>query len=154
MTRGGVAEQPRVAKTGWILLMVVSGLYILNGIAWFFAGPDAVTEDLAEALATTADALESSFPDAVTGEGREARWDAIYLASIGAMSFIAALNGYRRGTRWAWYVTWVLVFTIAAVGANGLTGTEGEVGGFVIFVLVLLILAVVGQLMAGRGAKT
>ncbi len=154
MTAAEVTEQPRMAKIGWILLMVVSGLYVLNGVAWFFVGPDAVAEDLAEVLGTTADALEDSFPEAVTGEGMEARWDAIYLTSIGAMSLIAARHGYRTGTQWAWYVTWVLVFTIAAVGANGLIGTEGEIGGFVILVLVLLVLAVVGQLLAGRGAKT
>lgn len=154
MTEAEAREQTRVAKIGWALLMLVSGLYILNGISWFFAGPDAVVDDLAEALGTTADALEGSFPEAVTGEGREARWDAIYLTSIGAMSFIAALNGYRRGARWAWYITWVLVFTIAAVAANGLIDIEGEIGFFVILVLVLLVLAIVGQLMAGRGAQS
>lgn len=144
-------QQTRAAKIGWGLLMLVSGLYALNGIGWFFAGPDSVVANLAERLGTTAADLESSFPEAAFGEGREARWVAIYLTSIGAMSFIAALNGYRRGTRWAWHVTWVFVATIAAVAANGMT--DGELGFFVIGVLVLLAIAIVGQLLAGRGAS-
>ncbi len=141
-------RQPRVAKIGWGLLMLVSALYILNGIGWFFAGPGSVVDDLAERLGTTAGDLGGSFPDAVFGEEREARWVAIYLTSIGAMSLIAALNGYRKGTRWAWYVTWVLVATIAAVFANGIA--DGELGFFVIGVGVLLVIAIAGQLMAGR----
>ena len=144
--------QSRVAKVGWALLMLVSGLYILNGIGWFFAGPDAVVVDLAERLGTTAADLQESFPEAVFGEGRESRWDAIYLISIGAMSFIAAFNGFREGTRWAWHITWVLVATIAAVMVNGIT--DGEFGFFVIAMLILLVIAIAGQLMAGRRADT
>ncbi|MDX1468461.1 MAG: hypothetical protein R3258_03915, partial [Acidimicrobiia bacterium] len=82
--------QTRLAKLGWVLLMLVSGLYLLNGIAWFGAGPGALVDNLAEALGTTAGDLGGSFPDAVFAEEREARWVAIYLTSIGAMSFIAA----------------------------------------------------------------
>ncbi len=134
--------------------MLVSGLYLLNGIGWLFAGPGAVVDDLAEGLGTTADALEGSFPDVFVAQGREARWVAIYLTSIGAMSLIAALSGYRKGARWAWYITWVLVATLAAVAANGLlAGDEVEFGFFVIGILGLLVLALVGQLMAGSRAK-
>lgn len=39
MTETGSQEQTRVAKIGWRLLMLVSGVYLLNGIAWFFSGP-------------------------------------------------------------------------------------------------------------------
>lgn len=71
------------------------------------------------------------------------------------MSLIAPLNGYRKGARWAWFITWVLVATLAAVAANGLlTGNDVEFGFFVMGVLALLVLALVGQLMAGSRPKT
>lgn len=137
-----------VARWGWVLLMLVSALYALNGIGWFFAGPDAVITDLAERIGMTAAEFDSTYPEAAFGEAREARWVAIYLTSIGLMSLLAAVDGFRRGTRWSWYITWVLVATIAAALANGLA--NGELGFFGMALLTLLVLALAGQLMAAR----
>jgi hypothetical protein len=78
-----------------------------------------------------------------------ARGYATGYAVLGLLALLVAWEGYRKGTRWAWTASWVLVLAFAALAidfvlAGGLSG--GSVG-----YLIVAAMAVIGQLLAGTG---
>lgn len=114
-------SQPRVAKVGWGILLGLNSLLILDGIVWFFTGPN----------------------------NTSARLVAVWFMAFGVLALMVSLEGYRNGSRWAWYSSWVLV---AALVALGLVEVRMEVDQFFGFLLLGSSgVAAIGLLLARRG---
>lgn len=133
-----VRSQSRAAKWGWGILMVVSALLLFNGIAWFFLGPEAERADLS--------ALEFSqlYPDIADQMANNARQVAIWYIAFSSLALLVTLEGFRNGSRRAWYAMWIMVATLVAVGVL-------YVGGFGAGLLVLAVVALIGMLLARKG---
>lgn len=71
----------------------------------------------------------------------------IVLASFGLLALVAALGGFRHGSRWAWNAMWVLVGMLAVVGVRALVGGQS----FGLWYLFIAAMGLVGQLLARRG---
>lgn len=116
-------SQSRSPKVGWGILLGLNSLLILNGIFWFFAGPN----------------------------NTSARLVAVWFMAFGLLALMVALEGFRSGSRWAWYASWIVV---AALVGLGLVEVRMEVDQFFGFLLIgLSTLAVVGLLLAQKGLK-
>ncbi len=131
-------NQSRAAKVGWGILMVVSAMLLFNGVAWFFLGPEAERADLS--------ALEFSqlYPEIAGQMGKNAQQVAIWYMAFGSLALLVALEGFRNGSRWAWYALWVMIPAMAAVGML-------YVGGFGAGLLVLAVVALIGMFLAHKG---
>lgn len=140
----------RSVGSGWAMLLVVATLMGLNGVAWFFVGPDAMVSDMAESMDISVVALETSYPAVASDIAVNQYQMAIYLMAIGAMGFTAALAGFRGSERWAWRSTWVLVGIPVAIAATGWTVAGPGVGVFMAMMLLLALVALTGQLLAGK----
>lgn len=138
-------QQTKIARWGWTVLLVASALFGLNGLGWIFFGPDASVANMADNMGLSVSDLDDMYPAAVDAIAQEARRVAVYLAAIGAMGLVAAFAGLRRGARWAWYATWVFIFTMLALV---LVGLVGGLGAFGVGMLVLAVIALIGQLLA------
>jgi hypothetical protein len=123
---------------GWGILLVVSALLLFNGIAWFFLGPEAERADLS--------ALEFSqlYPEIADQMGKNAQQVAVWYVAFGSLALLVALEGFRNGSRWAWYALWVMIAALVAVGVL-------YVGGFGLGALVLAVVALIGMLLARKG---
>lgn len=86
------------AKWGWRILVGVSGLLLLNGVALYLFIVDTQTE----------------------------RTIGVLLAAFAAMGLMVALEGLRHGTRWAWTTTWIIVGSLTAVGLHMLRGDRAD----------------------------
>jgi hypothetical protein len=128
-------------------LAVVAALLGLNGLGWFFYGPESSVSGMAESLGLTVAAFDEAHPAAADQVSVESRWVAVFLTSLGAMAFLASLAGLQTGQRWAWRITWVLVVTIGMVFV--VVSGEGF-GAFSAVMLALLLVALTGQLLARR----
>lgn len=131
-------SQSRAAGWGWDILLVVSALLLLNGIAWFFLGPEAERADLS--------ALEFSqlYPEIADQMGKNAQQVAIWYMAFGSLALLVALEGFRNGSLWAWYTLWVMIAALVAVGML-------YVGGFGAGLLVLAAFALIGMFLARKG---
>jgi hypothetical protein len=108
-----------LAKWGWGILLVISALLALDGAIWYFIGPNII----------------------------HARLVAVLLLALGMLALLVALEGYRNGSPWAWYSSWILVVALLAVG--GIEVGEGEyLFGFLM--LGLAVVAFAGQLLARK----
>jgi len=118
--------------------MVVSALLLFNGIAWFFLGPEAERADLS--------ALEFSqlYPDIADQMANNGRQVAIWYIAFSSLALLVALEGFRNGSRRAWYAMWIMVAALVAVGVL-------YVGGFGAGLLVLAVVALIGMLLARKG---
>jgi hypothetical protein len=148
MINAEVNTQPRLAKLGWGILLVVSALLVLNGLGWFFAGPNSSLSSMAENTGVTVIEFEQAYPSAATSITANARLVALWFMAFGLLALIVALEGFRRGTRWAWNATWVLVATITAVGLGELPGVFG------IALLGVAAMTLLGQLLARTGLSS
>lgn len=142
--------QPKTARFGWWILVVVSAVFGLNGVFWAFFGPDASLSSMADDMGLSATDLEGAYPLVADSITQEVRRVAVYLTAIGAMGFVAALAGLRRGVRLAWYITWLLIATMIALF---LVGVSGGLGVFGVGNLVLAVIGLTGQLLARRASS-
>ena len=110
---------PRTVKWGWGVLLTLSALLALNGVTLYFFIADSH-------LMRTASLLE---------------------LGLGLFALGVAWEGFRRGSRWAWKIFWILVTLLAILGIHILVG--GELG-VSLWYLSLAVVALVGQLLAGR----
>lgn len=147
MTTIEVRGQSRAASWGWGILLVISALLVLNGVALFFisAGPSTFERDTGVPMSE----VREMFPavvDEVVGAGQNL---SILLAGIGLITLMLAWEGFRRRSRWAWNTLWVLFGTLAVVGLkSALLGGRPDIGGLYIG---LAAVTLVGQLLASRG---
>ena len=145
MIRQQNSNQTRIARAGWMILLVVSGLLVLNGVAWFFTGPNTSVSILAESIGVTPNEFEASYTQAALGVATTAHMVAIWFMAFGTLALLVALEGYRHGSRWAWHASWVLVAALIAVGIL-------EIGSpFGIALLLLAALTSAGGVMARQG---
>jgi hypothetical protein len=131
-----IGTQSRLAKWGWGILLTVSALLVLNGVLWFFIGPQREGAQIEE--------FTQAFPSLAQLMATNARQVAIWFMSFGLLALLVALEGFRHGSRWAWNALWVLVAALAAVGIL-------YRGGFGVILLGLIPIVLVGQLLARRG---
>jgi hypothetical protein len=141
-------NETRVAKWGWGILIVVSALLALNGLGWFFAGPNSSLSSIAQETGMSAPEFTDAYPAAVSGIEANARQVAIWYMAFGLLALLVAVEGYRHGSRWAWNSMWVLVAVSAAIAALELAA-GGAVFGFAM--LGLAAVTLVGQLLARGG---
>lgn len=111
------------ARVGWAMLVGVAALLVLNGAALY----------------------------AIIVETQVEQTIGVLLAAFGGVALVVAVEGYRRGTRWAWHATWVVVASLAAVGLHTLRGDRLDVPLTYVF---LATVALVGQLLADRDGPT
>ena len=142
-----------VAKTqkwGWGILIVVSALLALNGVALYFISTSPATFE--QDTGVPISEVRQAFPtvaDHVVGEGQTI---SMLLASLGLLAFVVALGGYRDSPRWAWNAMWVLVGMLAVFSIVFLLfASRLDIGGFYV---ALAGVTLVGQLLARKGLAT
>lgn len=139
MTTTRVGNNSRLAKLGWGILLVTSALLALNGVLWFFFGPQQVGGSLEE--------FGPVNPAIARQMATNARQVAIWYLAFGLLALLVTLEGLRRRSRRAWYATWILVPLLAAIGVL-------YRDGFGVILLGLAAIALVGQLLAGTGLSS
>lgn len=145
MTTTIARNQSRSTRWGWGVLIVVGVLLLLNGVGWFFAGPNSSSSNQAQELGITTSEYKENYPTAAGLVEGNARQVALWYMAYGLMALIIALEGFRHGSRWAWYAMWTLVAVCAAVAFLELGGVFGYI------MLGLAVISLVGQLLARRG---
>lgn len=143
-----VKSQPRLGKWGWGIQLVVSALLALNGVGWFFAGPSDNLASITQDTGITTAEFNQNYPTMATRITTNAHQLAIWYIAFGLLALLVALEGFRRGSRWAWMVLWVLVAATAAVGVNELPNAFGFI------MLILTVITLVGQLIARSGLSS
>lgn len=154
MTERSDHTQTRSRKVGWVILLVVSALMLLNGVVWFFVGPRMMLSYTAQIAGVPLEEFERLYPAVVEHLPKNTRQVAIWYAAFGSMALMVALEGLRRGSRWAWYASWAVVAAPMAIGlvyyAPGDPPAFDNVGLFTFGAVALA-----GQLLArprrGRG---
>lgn len=138
-------------KMGWWILVVITALLTLNGMVWYFTGPGMNASYAAQITDMTTEAFKGLYPKLVQHMGHNARQTGVLYAAFGLMGLIAAVEGLRRGTRWAWMVTWVAVAAPVLAGLSylGVQLSFDNVGQMGIGAVAL-----VGQLLANPGSGT
>lgn len=139
----------RRGKWGWIILLVMSALFALSGLFYFFELPTMALDNIAEPVGLAVNIFQQGTPSSFDVITLITRNYAIGFCALGLFSLLVALEGYRHGTRWAWLTMWVLVAAIGAMGLNSLL--IGGVYGATIGYLGVAAVALIGQLLAGRG---
>lgn len=109
--------QTRAQKAGWAILLVIGGLLMLNGATWFRSGPEVTLAYPLEQEGVPVGEFTREHPVFVEHIGFNAREIAIWYTAFGLMAVIVALEGFRRGTRWAWLAACAIptAFIIAGV---------------------------------------
>lgn len=120
MLRTTESNMPRAAKWGWGILLALSIMLTLNGIMLYFFIADSH-------LMRTVSVLETG---------------------LGLLTLVIIWEGFRRGSRWAWNATWVLVTLLGVLGLHILTGGDRVVS---LWYLSLAAVALAGQMLAARG---
>jgi hypothetical protein len=144
-----IRKQSSVGKIGWGILLVISVLLVYYGLYWFGSGPEIMLANVAERTSLTLDDFREGSPSAYDVIALVSRQFAIGNAALGLLTLILAWNGFRHGTRLAWWAMWVLVATNIA---NAVTLVLA--GGVNVVALTFLGLGgvtLVGQLLARRG---
>jgi|GEM_PF-1393967 len=142
--------QSRTAKWGWGILIALSAMLALNGVALYFisASPATFEQDTGVPI----DEVKEVFPTVAEHVVREGQGLSIMLAGLGLLALVVALAGYRHRSHWAWNAMWVLVATLtfSSVWAFG-GGGRLDIGGFY---AGLATVALVGQLLARQGLSS
>ena len=152
MAEVSTTKASRATGWGWGVLVVIAGLFLLNGVSWIFVGPEAAASDMAENIGLSITDFEETHPAAIEEITVNQYQTATYLMAIGAMGLVAALAGLRKRSRWGWKITWVLVAVPVALVVGGLAAGF-DLSGFVAMMFLLATIALTGQLLAGTGSE-
>ena len=136
----------RTSKLGWGLHLLISALLVLNGIAWLGVGPRTTLAYPLRLEGISEEVFTQDYPAVVDHIAVNARELAVWYIAFGLLAFLVALEGFRRGSRWAWVASWVVVGAFIVAGINywiGLPAGFANVGRIGIGVLLL-----VGQFLA------
>lgn len=146
MSAESIPTPSNSSKWGWGVLLVLSILLVLNGVALFImsSSPTMFEQD----TGVSYEVVAGEFPTVAQQVVNQERVISTMLAVVGLMASVAAWTGFRRGERWAWTITGILVvmLVVFAVVFLGVAGRV-DIGGFY---LVLALIALVGQVLAGR----
>lgn len=117
-------------RWGWGMVLLVSGLLLLDGLTWLFTGPGVERAYMRDGLGINLDQFTQSYPELVTHMAIQMRQLAIWITASGLLTFVVALEGLRHGSRWAWRVSWVGFVVPLAVAINATVGTGFSELGF------------------------
>ena len=150
MTAVSVTEtraQSRAGKWGWGIVLVVSVLLVLNGVALFFMSADPIIfeQDTGVPMAE----VTQTYPPVAEHVVHEGQLTSIMLAGLGLLTLVVALEGYHHGTQWAWNAIWVLVGLLAAITVFIGIQRRFDIAAFY---FLFAALALVGQWLARRTA--
>jgi hypothetical protein len=126
----------KTARWGWVILLVVSALLALNGLLFFFLGPQAVEN--------TIEGLGQVPAEVVRLMAMNRQQVAIWYMAFGLLALLVAFEGFRHASRWAWNALWIMVAAMAAVGVL-------YVRGFGAYLLGLSAIALLALILARRG---
>jgi len=129
--------------------LVISALLALTGVIWFFLGLIRCCPGSSRANECRWKSLRKPTPVVEQHIFRNEGQKAIWFAGFGLTALIAALKGFRQGTRWPWNATWILVGVPFAIGINYLPGGEISFDNFGFFLFGGA--ALVSQLIARKG---
>jgi hypothetical protein len=147
MTIAKEGSKTRTQKWGWGILLVVSALLALNGVAVYFmsASPAIFEQDTGVPMSE----VRQAYPTVADQVVREGQTIAILLGGFGLLALMVALEGLRHRSRWAWNAGWVVVATLAGIAIKTLVQTGRlDIG---LSYLALAAVVTVGQLLARRG---
>lgn len=142
-------NQSRTAKWGWGILLGMSALLIFAGSGWLFSLPQMALENIAEYANLEPGVFMQGEPSAFDVVTVIARGYGAGYVALGLMALLVALEGYRRGTRWAWKVMWVLAATFASLA--GIFMLAGESYALSLGILSFALITLVGLLLARKG---
>lgn len=141
------SNRSRVARWGWGILLAVSALLALNGVALYFISASPATFEQDTGVPMTE--VREAFPTVVDHVVREGRAISMMLASLGLLVLVVALEGFRRSSRWAWNAIWIFVGMLAVISIEFIVvGGRFDIG---VFYLIMAAATLVGQLLARRG---
>lgn len=144
MTTNESFSQSKGQRWGWRILVAVSGLLVLNGVILYFVSTTAGVFE--QDTGVPMDEVREKFPTVVDQVVQEDQTISILLSTIGLMGLVAALEGSRRRTRWAWNSFWILFAMVLIVGVRAVLGGQG----FGYYYLVMSVVLLTGQLLAGK----
>lgn len=127
-------------------MLGMSALLILAGVGWFFSLPEMMLDNIVEYTSVESDVFVQGNPSASDVITMIARGYGAGYAGLGLLALLVALEGFRRGTRWAWMAMWVLVAAYAAMA--GIFLLAGETFVLSAGILAIAILSLVGLLLA------
>lgn len=136
-------NQSRSSKWGWGVLMAISALLILNGVALFFISdnPSTFEQDTGIPMSEVRDMYPTVVNEVVDG-GQSI---SMLLVSLGVLSLMVIWEGFRHQTRWAWNTLWVLFGTLLVVGLKAiLLDARSDIGGLY---LGLATITLIGELL-------
>jgi hypothetical protein len=142
-------NQSRTAKWGWVILLAMSALLTIAGLSWLFSLPQMALGNIAEYASLDPGVFMQGVPSAFDVITLIARGYGAGYTALGLMALLVALEGYRRGTRWAWTVMWVFAATFAALA--GIFLLAGETYALSLGILSFAAITLVGLLLARRG---
>ena len=146
MSNSRESVQSRTSKWGWSILVLVSALILINGVALYFisASPSTFEQDTGVSMSE----VRQTFPSVADHIVEQGKLISFLLAAFGLLALVVAIEGFRHGPRWAWSATWVLVAMLTGIFVLTLVvGGRLDIGGFY---LSLAAIAFAGQLLARR----
>ncbi len=147
MTTRENTSQSKISKWGWDILIALSALLALNGVALYFmsASPAIFEQDTGVPMSE----VKQIYPTVADQIVREGQTIAILLGGFGLLALVVALEGLRQGSRWAWNASWVVVATLAGIAVKTIVQSGRiDIG---LFYLAFAAVVTVGQLLARRG---
>lgn len=141
----------RAQRAGWLVFLAVSALLFAYGVMRYFTGPEMALENIAERTTLTPEAFRAGSPSAFDVITIIARQGAAFTAGLGLASLILGWQGFRTGSRQAWWAAWSLPAAVAG-SAAGYVVPAGVAPQVLMFLGVALV-AAIGLLVASRGTQ-
>lgn len=143
-------SRSRTARVGWGILLSASALLTLAGIFWYMELPEMALDNVAERTSLEPDGFMVGEPSAFDIITLVTRNSSVYAVALGLFALLAAWQGYRYGSRWAWTAMWVLVIALTAIAVN-FTLAAGRIYAPSFGLFAIAVIALVGLLLARKG---
>lgn len=109
-------DRTRARTVGWALLILVGGALALDGLVWFFIGPRITWfQDVTGVPLST---FRDQYPLVADHLAAGARQVAIWMTAFGTLAIAIATVGLRHGSRWAWFLGWIVMVFLAVLAVN------------------------------------
>lgn len=136
------------SRWGWGILIGVSALLALNGVALYFISSQAETFE--QDTGVPVEEVEATFPTVVDQVVHQGELLALLLGGMGLIALVLSVGGYGDNARLARNAMWVLALTLAGAGAIVISGDSVGLG---VAYLVVAVLVVVGLVLARPGLE-